>query len=170
MSLRIRLSAACFLLFAGLLSTGAGSVETTPVGVEAASINWMSWDAAMKAQANAPKRVMVDVYTDWSGWNKRMDSSTYKDPRVVEYINANFYAVKLDAESKNPITYKGTTYTFEKSGNRGVHGLAAMLLDDRLSYPVIVYLDAELNRTMISPGFKDADKLLAELELANGQK
>lgn len=171
---------AAFVLFAALAMLAARPADPAPtdavVSAEAvtsadavADITWMSWDRAMAAHAKAPKRLLVDIYTDWSGWNKRMDATSWKDPRVQEYVAANFYAVKLDAESTAPIEFQGKTYTFEKAGNRGVHGLASMLLDDRLSYPVVVYLDANLKRTMISPGFKDADKLLAELRLANGE-
>lgn len=134
-----------------------------------ADINWLSWEQAVKANARSAKPLVVDVYTDWCGWCKRMDATTFKDPRVAEYVNANFYAVKLDAEQKGDIVYDGTTFSFQQQGKRGVHTLAASLLDGRLSYPSIVYLNGEMERTMISPGFKDADALLAELKQAAGK-
>lgn len=134
-----------------------------------ADINWLSWDQAVKANAGAAKPLVVDVYTDWCGWCKRMDATTFKDPRVAEYVNDNFYAVKLDAEQRADIVYDGTTFSFQQQGKRGVHTLAASLLDGRLSYPSIVYLNGKMERTMISPGFKDADALLAELKQAAGK-
>ena len=159
----------------GLVPVDADAPRLAFAGVAGASpaatadINWMSWDQAVAANKSAAKPLIIDVYTDWCGWCKRMDATTFKDPRVAEYVNANFYAVKLDAEQKGDIVYDGTTFSFQQQGRRGVHTLAASLLDGRLSYPSIVYFNGKMERTMISPGFKDADALLAELKQAAGK-
>ena len=128
-----------------------------------ADIAWMTWEQAIAANQRAPKPLVIDVYTDWCGWCKRMDATTFKDPRVVKAIADNFYAVKFDAEQKADIVYDGTTFSYQRAGNRGVHALAASLLDNRLSYPSIVYFNDKMERVMISAGFKDADTLLGEL-------
>ena len=173
---------AALLLFTGALgvafSTGVVRTEDRPTllaaqasvgAVAAADITWLSWAQAVEATKAAPKPLIVDVYTDWCGWCKRMDETTFRDPRVAAYVNDNFYAVKLDAEQKGDIVYDGTTFSFQQQGKRGVHMLAASLLDGRLSYPSIVYLNGAMERTMISPGFKDADALLGELKQAAGK-
>lgn len=135
----------------------------------AADIVWMSWQEAVEANKKAPKKMIIDVYTDWCGWCKRMDATTFKDPKVTSYIAENFYAVKFDAEQKEDIVYDGNTFSFQRQGNRGVHTLAASLLDNRLSYPSVVYLNANMERIMISPGYKDADSMIKELKYANGE-
>lgn len=147
------------------------SSSLTTIGLDAQTdddIRWMSWDEAIAANKVAPKHMIIDVYTDWCGWCKRMDATTFKDPRVVKYITDNFYAVKFDAEQKADIVYDGNTFSYQKAGNRGVHALAASLLDNRLSYPSIVYFNNKMERVMISPGFKDADAVLAELAQVKG--
>ena len=144
----------------------------TPVQTEslaqADEIEWMDWTAAVKANEANPKKIFVSVYTDWCGWCKRMDASTFKDPNVQAYLNENFYAVKFNAEQKEDIVYDGNTFSFQRSGNRGYHELAAAMLDNRLSYPSIVYFNDKMERLMISPGYKDADALLTELKQAKG--
>ena len=148
------------------LDTSAESPSslTTPTTDQAVDdIAWMTWEQAVAAQKKAPKHLIIDVYTDWCGWCKRMDATTFKDPRVVKYIADNFYAVKFDAEQKEDIIYDGNTFSYQRAGNRGVHSLAASLLDNRLSYPSVVYFNDKMERIMISAGFKDADALLAEL-------
>lgn len=127
-------------------------------------IKWYSWEEAIKLSEEAPKKLFVDVYTDWCGWCKRMDATTFKDPGVVKYMNENFYAVKLDAEQKEDIEYDGHTLKFIAQGRRGVHELAYALLDGRLGYPSYVYLDEEQRRITVSPGYKPADSMLKELK------
>ena len=54
---------------------------------------------------------MIDVYTQWCGPCKMLDKNTFHHAEVVKYVNANYYAVKFDAESPDPVTYKDKTYT-----------------------------------------------------------
>jgi len=136
----------------------------TPQAAEG-TITWMNWDDAVKAAEKNKKKVFVDCYTDWCGWCKKMDASTFKDPEVVAYMNKHFYAVKFNAEQKEPITWRGNTFNyFDGGGRRGVHQLAYSLLDGRLGYPSFVYLDENFDRVTISPGFKDPNGLMQELK------
>ena len=82
---------------------------------QSTEIKWMSLSEVETAMKKKPKKIFVDVYTDWCGWCKRLDATTYKDAAVVKYINENFYSVKLDAEMKQPVTYQGKIYTYEAS-------------------------------------------------------
>lgn len=85
------------------------------------------------------KKIVVDIYTDWCGWCKRMDASTFQDPKVIKAINKNFYAVKFNAEQKEDINFKSKVYQFVPQGNRGYHSLAAEITQGRLSYPTFVF-------------------------------
>lgn len=134
-----------------------------------ASIQWISWDEAIKANQKQPKKIFVDVYTDWCGWCKRMDQTTFADPKVAEIVNKHFYAVKFDAEGKGDVQYDGHTFKFIQSGARGVHELAYALLDGRLGYPSYVYLNESRERITISPGYKPVDSFLKELEFIVGE-
>ena len=46
------------------------------------------------------KLVLVDLFTDWCGWCKKLDRETYTDPSVVEFVNSHFVCVKLNGEDK----------------------------------------------------------------------
>jgi thioredoxin-related protein len=127
-------------------------------------IVWHSWEEVQQLVKEDPKPVFVDVYTDWCGWCKKMDKGTFTDPQVVEFMNKNFHAVKFNAEQKAPATYQGQTLNYQPGGRRGVHQLAVVLLNGRLGYPSFSYLDANLNRLHVSPGYKTADVMLAELQ------
>ena len=55
--------------------------------IQAQDINLMTWEQAAAANEKEPKKIFVDVYTDWCGWCKRMDVTTFKDPAVVALIS-----------------------------------------------------------------------------------
>jgi thioredoxin-related protein len=75
-------------------------------------------------------------------------------------MTENFYMVKLDAEQKEPIEFGGKTYTFVASGRRGYHQLAAALLQGKLSYPTVVFLDENLKMLSPVPGYQKPDAFL----------
>lgn len=125
-------------------------------------IYWMDIETVEKKMQENPKKVLVDVYTSWCGWCKRMDKDTFGNPEVVKLVNENFYAVKFNAESKKPVKYKGKTYDFDpRSGRKGSNSLAKVLLKGRLSYPTISFLDEEMNMINAYPGYKKADQFIA---------
>lgn len=125
-------------------------------GLQAQKVNWMSIEQAEAASKKEPRKVIVDVYTDWCGWCKRMDQTTFSNPVIAEYINQNYYAVKLDAEQKDSITFKDHTFKFVAQGRRGYHELAAALLNGKMSYPNIVYMNEQMQVIQAVPGYQDA--------------
>ena len=128
----------------------------------AQDINWISWEEAVQlSQTDAqPKKIFVDVYTDWCGWCKKMDKNTFQNPEVSKYMQDNFYMVKMDAEGKDPIEYQGKTFKFVPSGRRGYHELAAALLQGKMSYPTVVFLDEQLNMLSPVPGYQQVEPFM----------
>ncbi|MGN7515436.1 MAG: thioredoxin family protein [Allomuricauda sp.] len=129
---------------------------------QAQDINWISWEEAVELSKTdaQPKKIFVDVYTDWCGWCKKMDKNTFQHPDVSKYMQDNFYMVKLDAEGKDPIEYQGKTFKFVPSGRRGYHELAAALLQGRMSYPTVVFLDEQLNMLSPVPGYQQVEPFM----------
>lgn len=123
-------------------------------------VNWMTWEEVLEAMKTDPRPVIVDVYTDWCGWCKRMDQSTYSDPAVVDYVNKSYYAIKFDAEQKEPITVGDSTYVFVPQGRRGYHQWAAVIMDGRMSYPTTVFYDDKLARLQPVGGYLDKKQFM----------
>ena len=121
------------------------------------NIHWITWNQMVANQKIEKKKVIVDLYTDWCGWCKKMDKTTFKNPVIVNYINKNFYAVKFNAEQKEDINFDGHIYKFVGSGRRGYHELAAALSQNRLSYPTYVFLDEDIKLLQVIPGYQQAD-------------
>lgn len=125
--------------------------------LEAQKIQWMSFEEAIEAQKENPKKIFVDLYTDWCGWCKRMDQTTFSNPTIADYINSKFYPVKFNAEQKDNITFKGETYKHVSGKRRPYHELAAHLAKNRLSYPTIVFLNEKGEIIQPITGYQDPE-------------
>ncbi len=130
-------------------------------------INWISWNDVEAKMEKEPRKVLVDVYTQWCGPCKMMNKTTFSDPAIVKYINENYYAIKFDAEGPEAVSFKGTTYenaTYDpaKSGRNGTHDLTRAIapVNGRIAYPTIVYMDE--NFGILSPvqGFQKPDQIM----------
>ncbi len=122
---------------------------------EKKGVHWMSWGEAVEANAKEPRMIMVDTYTDWCGWCKKMDKSTFMNEIIADYMNEHYYAVKLDVEMKDTVVFNGYTFVNPRpDANRSTHQLAASLLDNKLSYPSFVFLDHTFQRIQILPGYR----------------
>lgn len=116
-------------------------------------IHWMTMDEVQVAMKKKPKKVFVDVYTDWCGWCKVMDKKTFSNPEVIKYVNQNFYAVKFNAEQKDSLRFNGKMYGF--SPEMRANTLAVELLNGQLSYPTSVVLEENFANPQAIPGYLD---------------
>lgn len=122
-------------------------------------IGWMSLEEAERQSAKQPRPLLIDVYTDWCGWCKQMDKTTYENPLVISFVNRYFYPVRLNAESGDTVSFRNKVYPPVARGNRFFNGLAVELLKGKLSYPTTVFLyDAE-RVNMVVPGYIDVPKM-----------
>jgi thioredoxin-related protein len=153
-----KLLAFCFGLFSlstvPFIASQPTAGEVQPPAEKEEGIQWMTWEEAVAASLIEPRKIVVDVYTDWCGWCKRMDAQTFSDKDIAEFINTNYYAVKFNAEQKEDIDFNGETYSFVSHGRRGYHELAAEITQGRLSYPTVVFLNEKFELIQSIPGFQ----------------
>jgi thioredoxin-related protein len=112
--------------------------------VPAQEVKWYTIEQAIELNKKEPRKLVVDVYTDWCVWCKVMDKNTYSNAIIAEYLNKKYYPVKLNAEQKESITIGDNTYKFVAQGSRGYHELAAALLNGNMGYPSVVFLDEQI--------------------------
>ena len=140
-----------------------------PLFVQAQNkINWLTIEEAQDAVKSNPRDVFTFVYADWCDHCKKMQETTLKDPTVIQYINAHFYAVKFNAETSEPVMFKGLTFANPEPGKHKSWNRLAVLLaayDGAIGFPTLVFFDRNFNR-LIKParGYKSVDKLNAYLK------
>jgi len=101
---------------------------------------------ALKASKKQGKPVFIDAYTDWCGWCKKLDKSTFADARVIETLNSKFIVIKMNMEEgEGP----------EVAQKYGING-----------YPTLLYFDAKGIEIHRIGGFVKADEFLKESEAA----
>ncbi len=126
---------------------------------ENSKVKWHSIEEIEELMKVEKRKVYIDIYTDWCGWCKVMDKNTFTDDDIANLLNTKFYAVKLDGEAKQDITFRDHTFKFVSSGRNGYHELAAALLQGKMSYPTSIFLDEDLNVLTPLPGYQTPDKL-----------
>lgn len=108
----------------------------------AQKIQWMSLEEAIAAQKITPKKIFMDVYTDWCGPCKLLDKKTFQNPDVSKYISEHYYAVKFNAEGQEEINFFNQTYTNpsydpNRKGRNGTHQFTQYL--GVKGYPTMVF-------------------------------
>ncbi len=119
-------------------------------------VKWYSIEEAVELNKKEPRKFMIDVYTSWCGWCKVMDSKTFSNPVIAQYLNEKYYPVKLNAEQKEDITIGDKTYKYIEQGTRGYHELASALLSGKLSYPSVVFLNEQIQIIHLEQGYIQA--------------
>jgi thioredoxin-related protein len=132
----------------------------TLMAQEEAKIKWYTIEEAVEANKKKKKKFFIDLYTDWCGWCKKMDANTFTDPVIIRYMNENYYPVKFDAESAEPVTVNGQEFVNPNpNGRRSSHQFAIALLNGKMSYPSFAFLDQEVKLITVLPGYNPPEKL-----------
>ena len=133
-------------------------------------IKWMSFNEALEAQKKEPRKIFMDVYTDWCGPCKLLDKNTFHNGDVADYINKNYYAVKFNAEGTEKINYQDFVYTNpnhdpNREGRNSQHLFAhAMKIN---AYPSIVFFDETGKLIQPVPGYKTPQQLEIFLKMVH---
>lgn len=130
-------------------------------------VRWLTPQALADSMRVRPRPVLVKVYTEWCRYCKLQDLTTFQNKDVANRLNTSFYAVALNAESREPVRLAGHTFTFRPTGpGSGVHELALALARDesgQVVYPTVVLLDEKLEVRGRWPGLIKASQLRAAL-------
>ncbi|WP_215224107.1 thioredoxin family protein [Echinicola shivajiensis] len=111
------------------------------------AIQWISFGRLEDSLEVKPKKVFIDFYTDWCSYCKKMDRKVFTKAEVIEKINKEFYAVRMDAETQDSIRFDGQVFINRQSSKRraGIHDLALLLgnREGQFAPPTMLILNPE---------------------------
>ncbi len=92
--------------------TPAPAAQTAEVSGVGRKITWLDFNTGYAKALKEKKIVLIDCYTDWCYWCKRLDKDTYTDSSIIETVNKSFVAIKFNPE-KTDSRYEidGKTYS-----------------------------------------------------------
>jgi uncharacterized protein YyaL (SSP411 family) len=125
-------------------ATAQGVARKLDASGDAAALNWRSWDRGLEEASRTGRPVLVDVYTDWCGWCRRMDRETYSEPGVRQYLSTHYVTVKLNPESSREA--RAVANRFRVTG-----------------YPTTVFLKPSGDHLVTVPGYVTAPPFLTLL-------
>ena len=142
---------AVFLLLAGLAA--ASSQHVPAAAAPPPAVVWRSWDRGLEEARASGRPILVDVYTDWCGWCRRMKADVYARPEVRAYLAERFVTVSLNAEGADAASHEGRSYTSRSLAARfGVSG-----------YPTTLFLRADGGHQVYVPGYVEPVRFLQVL-------
>jgi uncharacterized protein YyaL (SSP411 family) len=115
-------------------------------------LKWYSFNEGYELAQKTGKVMLVDVYTDWCGWCKRMDRDTYSKPEIIEYINTHYIPIKFNPEITN------LTYNYKNRQLNGMELMGAIGNNEIRGYPATVFLLPVKDTYKVVPGYYDATR------------
>ncbi|MEO6915086.1 MAG: thioredoxin family protein [Chitinophagaceae bacterium] len=146
-------------LWLGLFCPGLRTFAQTPE-----KINWLTFSQLDDSLKVKPKKVFVDFYADWCTYCKEMEGSTFTDKKVIEMLNHDYYAVKMNVESRDTIVFGQQRFINKRSRKvNPVHEIALLMAsrkDKPFSLPAFVVLDEKFSAKARYFQFLDAKSMI----------
>lgn len=125
-----------------------------PAGASNSKLQWHSFDEGLAKAKKEKKMILVDFYTDWCGYCKKMDAETYANEKVIQYLNSKYVLVKINPEKSGDLKYKGNSYT-NNSFTRSV-GVTG--------YPSTLFIESDEELITLVPGYINTTEFLNIIE------
>lgn len=126
-------------------------------------LKWYQWNEGYPKAIKEKKLILVDAYTDWCGWCKKMDRDTYSNSEVIKKLNKYFVVIKFNPEQLDKTyTIDGQVFTardFYKQLCRG----------ERTGFPTTYFIDPVRKSLLIDAGYKDAAGFMQVLDHVLGE-
>lgn len=134
------------------------SSATPPASKE--ELKWYDWNTGYAKAVKEGKIALVDAYTDWCGWCKKMDRDTYANPEVIKKINEHFVPIKFNPEIANT-NYKVGDQTYN---NQELFYM--MTRGESTGFPTTYYINPKKMSISMDAGYKAPAAFIQALEAA----
>lgn len=105
-----------------------------------------TFSEALTESSKQNKPVFMDAYTNWCGWCKKLDRTTFADKEVSDYLNQNFIVLKVNMEEGEG---------FDLADKYGIN-----------SFPTLLFIDEKGKAFHGIGGYANASEFLKEAQKA----
>ena len=102
-------------------------------------VKWISINEALMMNNVKPRKLLINLYSDYCNSCRVMYRTTFTDSSVATYLNNNFYMVNFNIVSKDTIKFNGNVFT----NKNGINEFSYALTGNNLYLPSISVLNEE---------------------------
>jgi len=125
---------------------------------DAKEVKWYNWNDGYPLGDKKDKIIMVDIYTSWCGWCKRLDHDTYGNEEIIDMLSKDFITVKLNPEDNS------SKYILDKQELTGSALVNALTNGGTSGYPTIVFIYPKKKQVFFQAGYQDPKAFKKTLE------
>lgn len=108
------------------------------------NIKWKIFDEMLEIQQTKPRKILIDIYYNYSISATMMRTQTFNDPIIAKYLNEKFYCTTVEAQGNDSITLKNVTYVNSGEAHK-YHQFAIAAMDGKMFFPAFIILDENYN-------------------------
>lgn len=109
------------------------------------AVHWLTFEQLEDSLQNNPKKVFIDFYADWCAPCLKMQRDVFTDEKIIQILNKEYYAVKMNVESTDTIHFGNEIFINERAKRRNpVHQIPLLMAsrnDKPFSLPALVFFD-----------------------------
>ncbi|MGJ8733583.1 MAG: DUF255 domain-containing protein [Cellulophaga sp.] len=145
-----------------------GYINCSQLTAQNKEVNWLSFNQLEDSLSIKPKKVFIHFYAEWCSLCNKMERKAYKDPSVISKLNKEYYAVKMNIESTEKITFGGTIYENKNAKKvNAIHQIPLLMASRKnkpFSLPATVILDDTFTTTARYFQYLNTKQLLRTIE------
>ncbi len=120
-------------------------------------LDWKDFNEGYAKAKKEKKIALIDAYTEWCGWCKKMDRDTYANAGIAEKIKKNFVPIKFNPELDQQYTLDGKTYS-------GMELLSILSNRQQSGYPTTFFIITTTKKILIEVGYQNATQFAITLD------
>ncbi|MBR2648347.1 MAG: DUF255 domain-containing protein [Sediminibacterium sp.] len=117
-------------------------------------------------QRSQPRPVLVFMYADWCVYCKQMRYTSFRNKKLIEVLNKQFYVISFNGEQQTDIYFRGKKFVFVPTGKgTGYHEVlfALGMSQQEMGYPSTSFLRSDLSVIDNAGGYLSARELLTAI-------
>lgn len=115
------------------------------------TVKWLSFEQLNDSIKIEPKKVFIDFYANWCAPCIKMQKEVFTNKRIINILNKEYYAVKMNVETTDTINFGGQTFINKRAKRRNpIHEIPQLMAQQKnkpFSLPALVLLDKDFKAT-----------------------